>query len=133
VSHHLQGGLTEIEWIDLPMFYEDKPTKVGYFTNARGHADGNAAWGYARAMGQPLGSGSYFTVDYDAQAGDLAAVTSYFQGVKGALTTAAGGGQGVRDRRVWQRQSLRCDQEDAGACDLLLPGGVYRLGRIQDL
>lgn len=80
--------------IEIGMFYEDKPTKVGYFTNARGQADGNAAWGYARAMGQPLGSGIYFTVDYDAQAGDLAAITSYFQGVKGALTTAAGGGHG---------------------------------------
>ena len=78
--------------IELGMFYEDNPTKVSYFTGARGLADGGAACAYAAKLGQPSGSCIYFTVDFDAEAADLPSLVAYFEGVATAMATAATGG-----------------------------------------
>lgn len=62
------------------------PTKASYFTRARGLADGEWAVGLAQALGQPVGSAIYFTVDCDVSIKDLkGGVTEYFRGVQFSL------------------------------------------------
>src|SRR5690349_4223978 len=47
--------------------YEDGPTKISYFTAARGGLDAKGAIDQATTVGQPNGSAIYFTVDFDAE------------------------------------------------------------------
>jgi len=101
--------------IQIGVVYEDGPTSVNYFTNARGIQDGSRAWQYAQQIGQPAGSAIYFSVDYDASPADLAAIASYFQGVQSGLNTASGGvssysigvyGSGLVCQTIKQDQNL---------------------------
>jgi len=72
--------------LEIVAVYEDGPTSASYFSAARGTADANGAMQQAAAIGQPDGSAIYFTVDYDAAAGDISGViTAYFQAVRAAI------------------------------------------------
>lgn len=67
------------------------PTKASYFTKAQGETDGKNAFKYAnKTIGQTEGTPIFFAVDYDAAAGDMDAITKYFNGVM-AANEAAGG------------------------------------------
>jgi hypothetical protein len=67
--------------------WETAGTHVGFFTRARGLADGAAAYRMAReVIGQPFGSAIYFTVDCDPTQADVdGAISDYFTGVHAAL------------------------------------------------
>lgn len=71
-----RGGVT------IVAVYEDAPTQASYFSADRGREDAAAAMEQAAAVGQPRGSGIYFTVDYDATSKDIQGViTDYFKGI----------------------------------------------------
>jgi hypothetical protein len=61
------------------------PTSRRYFTNGAGLKDGNWAVQRASVIGQPEGTGIYFTVDFGTVKDDLPAITEYFKGVNQAL------------------------------------------------
>jgi hypothetical protein len=67
--------------------FETNPTSSAYFAggNAKGVQDGQSALATAQACGQPHGTAIYFTVDFDAGSGDVAAIEAYFDGVRSVL------------------------------------------------
>lgn len=65
--------------------WEGNPTSVGYFTYAQGAEDAVNAVKEMRYLYAPQGTTIYFTVDYDAQAKDMAAIEGYFEGVQHGL------------------------------------------------
>lgn len=65
--------------------FEKAATQASYFTVVQGKADALEAIGYAKELGQSVGSAIYFTVDYDAQPKDYPAILAYFQAVKANL------------------------------------------------
>jgi hypothetical protein len=67
------------------LIWESNPTSAGYFSNAKGVSDAKQAVEEAQYLGAPAGTAIYFTVDFDAQAADMAAIVSYFEGVKSAI------------------------------------------------
>jgi hypothetical protein len=68
--------------LELGAVYEDGPTDVSYFTEARGRQDMASAIRFAAALGQPEGTAIYFTVDYDAPSADTSGpVLDYFQAI----------------------------------------------------
>lgn len=71
--------------LSLFLIWELAPTKKAYFTYAKGVSDAAAAIVEAKYLGAPDGIAIYFTVDYDAQPGDMASIRDYFQGVKDGL------------------------------------------------
>jgi hypothetical protein len=72
--------------LEIVAVYEDGPTSYSYFSGSRGTADANGALQQAAAVGQPEGSAIYFTVDYDAEATEIAAnITAYFQAINAAI------------------------------------------------
>lgn len=72
--------------MEIFSIYETSPTHASYFSYAQGQADASAALSLAKAAGQPTGTAIYFTVDYDAQARDFAAIVDYFKAVNKFLT-----------------------------------------------
>src|SRR5260370_26652746 len=68
------------------------PTSVGYFSRAKGTADGTFAYQKARdTIKQPPGSAIYFAADYDVSQADAAGpVKSYFEGVLAAFNAESG-------------------------------------------
>lgn len=79
--------------LQVVVVWEDGyPTQAGYFTQARGLSDGQAALAQGLALGQPRAAPIYFAVDYDAAASDVAGpITAYFQGIQAAFAEAGGG------------------------------------------
>jgi hypothetical protein len=71
--------------LDIFSIYESNPTSASYFSAAKGKSDALDAIALAKSLGQPENSVIYFTVDYDAQAGDLPAILAYFQNVRANL------------------------------------------------
>jgi len=68
--------------LSIVAVYEDGPTSYAYFSATRGVADANGALQQAAAVGQPAGSGIYFTVDYDAASDEIAGnITEYFSAI----------------------------------------------------
>lgn len=73
--------------LQLVAVYEDGPTSADYFSAARGTEDADGAITQAQAVGQPIGSVIYFTVDYDATSSDIAGnITAYFSALDAALS-----------------------------------------------
>lgn len=68
--------------------FEDLPTSAGYFTASRGVGDATGARNQALGVGQPGGTPIYFTVDYNAEPADLAAITAYITAVRVTLKGA---------------------------------------------
>ncbi|KLU63439.1 hypothetical protein CEB3_c02020 [Peptococcaceae bacterium CEB3] len=68
--------------LSLLLIWESNPTFAGYFSFTQGLSDVKEAVGEAVYLGAPKGSALYFTVDFDAQAGDMPAILDYFHGVR---------------------------------------------------
>ena len=81
------GEIANIKAAGMQIFsiYETNPTYAGYFVPGKGKSDATDALTLAKAAGQPEGSAIYFTVDYDAQAADLANILNYFREVSAQL------------------------------------------------
>jgi Domain of unknown function (DUF1906) len=74
----------------LVLIYEDGPTTSDYFSFGRGQADGLRVAQQACLLSAPPSTVIYFSVDYDASAGDIGgAITGYFNGVAGAFKSLA--------------------------------------------
>jgi hypothetical protein len=71
--------------LKLISIFEKNSTQRSYFTKAQGMSDAQEAYKFAKSVGQPAGSAIYFTVDYDAQPGDMPAIIEYLNGVKQLL------------------------------------------------
>ena len=69
----------------LSIYENGTPTGVSYFGQGKGDADAHVAGARADEAGQPERTPIYFAVDYDADPGDLPAITDYFTEVKNAL------------------------------------------------
>jgi len=67
------------------LIWESNPTYKGYFSYNQGISDAAFAIEDAVYLRAPNGTAIYFTVDFDAQAGDMSSVIDYFQGVKDGL------------------------------------------------
>lgn len=96
-----QKGLTAAEanaiaaaGMKLAVTFQQKQNSVGDFSLEAGTAAGVQAFGYASAtIGQPFNSTIYFSVDCDLfRNSELAAVDSFFTGVRDAFAAAANGG-----------------------------------------
>ncbi len=88
----LAKGITPIEkdlilsaGLSLFLIYETMPTQASYFTQEKGIHDAKTAIDEAEFLGVPKGTAIYFTVDFDAQAGDMPAVIAYFKGIRSAM------------------------------------------------
>lgn len=79
--------LTAIKAAGLSVFliWESNPTNAGYFSYSKGLSDAKLALEEAAALGAPTSTAIYFTVDFDAQSNDLAAIIEYFRGVRAGL------------------------------------------------
>jgi LysM repeat protein len=73
--------------LNLISIFESGATQNSYFTNSQGVSDANQAYQLAKSLGQPEGTAIYFTVDFDAQVKDFAAILNYFQGLRNTLTS----------------------------------------------
>ena len=81
-----EAQLISAAGLSIVTVYEDGPTSYAYFSAARGTADGAGAIQQAAAIGQPSMSPIYFTVDYDAQPGEISGnILAYFQALAAAL------------------------------------------------
>jgi hypothetical protein len=80
--------LKAIHAVGLSVFliWESNPTTVGYFSYSQGVSDAKSALDEAAYLGSPSSTAIYFTVDFDAQASDMAAIIKYFNGVRDGLT-----------------------------------------------
>ncbi len=67
------------------LIWESDPTFAGYFAYSQGAADAKAAVEEANFLGAPKGTAIYFTVDFDAQAANMAAIIAYFEGVRAGI------------------------------------------------
>ncbi|AFM39383.1 protein of unknown function (DUF1906) [Desulfosporosinus acidiphilus SJ4] len=68
------------------LIWESNPTSAGYFSYDKGVADAKQAITEAGFLNVPSGTAIYFTVDFDAQAGDMAVIQDYFRGVRDGLS-----------------------------------------------
>jgi len=67
------------------LIWESNPTTVGYFSYSQGVSDAQLALEEAAYLGAPNRTAIYFTVDFDAQTSDMAAIIEYFSGVRDGL------------------------------------------------
>lgn len=67
------------------LIFELNPTSVSYFNYEKGLSDAKQAIAEAEFLGVPRGLAIYFTVDYDAQPGDMSSIIDYLQGVRDGL------------------------------------------------
>jgi len=72
--------------LSVCLIWESDPTSAGYFGYGQGLMDAQLAIEEATYLGAPKSTAIYFTVDFDAQASDMAAIISYFNGVRADLT-----------------------------------------------
>lgn len=84
--------------LQIGVVFQQRQNQVADFDKARGVAAGTRAYRYARdSIGQPAGSGIYFSVDFDATRSEItAAIKPFFEGVKAAMEEEAGGHHGYR-------------------------------------
>jgi len=75
------------EGFHLGVVYQDRGNKAANFNAERGSAAGKHALNYAmRTIGQPRGSGIYFSVDFDASQTEIDEhILPHFQSVRAAL------------------------------------------------
>lgn len=79
--------------LQIGVMWETNCCQPSYFNRAQGLADGASAYLMAHAtIGQPSGSGIYFTIDYDATEAELCGpISEYFRGVQQAFESAEAG------------------------------------------
>lgn len=75
--------LKVIQAVGLSVFliWESNPTTSGYFSYNKGISDAKLALEEAAYLGAPNNTAVYFTVDFDAQSSNMAAIIEYFRGV----------------------------------------------------
>ena len=71
--------------LSLVLIWESNPTFAGYFSYGGGVYDAQVAAEEADWLGADEGTAIYFTVDYDAQSGDMGAIVEYFRGIREAM------------------------------------------------
>jgi hypothetical protein len=71
--------------------WESHSRNLEHFTYSSGYGDAVAAYGEAKAIGQPAGSAIYFAVDFNPPSDLLEPIAEYFRGVAAGLTAASGG------------------------------------------
>lgn len=93
LGRSLWNGLTSDEaktildaGLALFLIMELSPTKASYFNYLRGISDAQFALAEAEYLGAPKGLTIYFTVDFEAQSGDMSAIKEYLRGVHEVLT-----------------------------------------------
>ena len=69
--------------------WEPHDPDPGYFSYYSGYNDAIAAYGQARAVGQPAGSAIYFAVDFNAH--EVEPIEQYFHGITAGLEAASSG------------------------------------------
>jgi MYXO-CTERM domain-containing protein len=80
----------EAAGIDIVLNWETTGTDAENGYNA-GVSDATAAKSEAEGLGQPSNRPIYFSIDFDAQSGDAAAINEYFKGVASVLGLARTG------------------------------------------
>jgi hypothetical protein len=84
--------------MQIAVVFQQRQNRVDDFSDAKGFAAGRAAFRHAQhSIGQPAGSGIYFSVDFDAGNNEIANnVIPYFEGVKRAFDQESGGNSDYR-------------------------------------
>jgi hypothetical protein len=82
----------------LAAVFQQRQNQIADFSRAKGLRAGKKAFRIAAdEVGQPEGSGIYFSVDFDAsQAEIVSAIQPFFEGVKQGMAAEADGGAGYR-------------------------------------
>jgi hypothetical protein len=91
VLHQPEAQAISNAGFSIVSVYEDDPVNAAYFSAGRGSEDAAGAQTQATAVGQPAGTPIYFTVDYDAQPGDLPAILQYFTAVRQTINQGGNG------------------------------------------
>jgi hypothetical protein len=68
--------------LSVVLIWEGNPTFAGYFNYAKGLEDAKRAVEEANYLGASKDTAIYFTVDFNVQARDMAAIADYFHGVR---------------------------------------------------
>lgn len=82
-AHGIQIGVT----------FQQRQNQIADFSESQGVAAGRRAYRFAKdSIGQPAGSGIYFSVDFDASSSEIKnGIAPFFQGVKRAFAEESGG------------------------------------------
>lgn len=67
------------------LIWESNPTSAVYFNYAKGLSDAKLATTETTYLGAPKNTAIYFTVDFDAQSANMAAIVEYFHGVRDGI------------------------------------------------
>lgn len=84
--------------LQIAVTFQQRQNQAGDFSELKGLAAGRRAYRYAQDnIGQPAGSGIYFSVDFDASKDEIRnAIAPYFQGVKRAFDEESAGNPDYR-------------------------------------
>jgi hypothetical protein len=84
--------------LQIGVVFQQRQNRVSDFSESKGFAAGREAFRHAQnSIGQPAGSGIYFSVDFDASNSELNSnIIPYFQGVRQAFEQESGGNPGYR-------------------------------------
>ena len=78
--------------LQIAVVFQQRQNRVGDFSEEKGLAAGRTAFRHAQSIGQPDGSGIYFSVDFDASNTEITNnVIPYFKGVRSAFIEEGGG------------------------------------------
>ncbi len=92
VITRLEAEALSQQGIRIGVVYQDRQNRSSDFSLAAGLRDGHYAFAYAQSLGQPLKTGIFFAVDYDASEADLnGQISAYFRGVSQAFVAASQG------------------------------------------
>jgi hypothetical protein len=77
----------------IAVVFQQRQNQIADFSESKGLAAGRRAYRHAHDnIGQPAGSGIYFSVDFDASASEIVNnVAPYFKGIKAAFAEESGG------------------------------------------
>jgi hypothetical protein len=84
--------------MEIAVVFQQGQNSASAFSDAQGFKAGQAAFRQARdKIGQPTGSGIYFSVDFDASTNEInQRIVPFFQGVRRAFDQESGGGPSYR-------------------------------------
>ena len=79
--------------MQIAVVFQQRQNQVADFTESKGAAAGRRAYRHARDnIGQPAGSGIYFSVDFDASSSEIENnIAPYFEGVRRTFAEESGG------------------------------------------
>lgn len=103
--------------IQIGVVFQQRQNQAADFSDLKGFAAGRSAFRQAQnSIGQPAGSGIYFSVDFDASTSEINNnIIPYFEGVKRAFSEESGGnpayrvgvyGSGLTSSRLRQRELI---------------------------